>query len=189
MKRLSLKRLGPIVALTVTAVVAEEPSVPVGLQVELLARVSSYDRNFTVRAGDRAHVLVVTRPGNMDSTSVSREAMRAFRATAQIGGAPTDVAPIDYTGAAALADEAKKRKASIVYFAPGFSDEAAKLATAFSGMDVITVSSIPSDVEKGIVLGFDLASGRPKLLVNLTQARKQNASFKAEALKLMKVYE
>ena len=176
-------------ALTVTSGVAEEPTVPVGLQVELVARVSGYDRNFTGRAGEKAHVLVVARPGNLDSTSVSREALRAFRATSTIGGVPVEADPIDYASAAALVDETKRRKAAIVYFAPGFTDEAAKLAAAFSGMDVLTVSSIAADVEKGIVLGFDLASGRPKLLVHLTQERKQNAAFKAEALKLMKVYE
>ncbi len=182
-------RLTLAVALVIATSAAEEPTVPVGLQVELVARVSGYDRNFSGRAGEKAHVLVVARPGNLDSTSVSREALRAFRATAQIAGVPLEVDPIDYAGAPALVDEAKRRKAAIVYFAPGFSDEASKLASAFTGLDVLTVSSIASDVEKGIVLGFDLASGRPKLLVHLTQARKQNAAFKAEALKLMKVYE
>jgi hypothetical protein len=184
-----LQRLATALALTVSVSVAEEPSVPVGLQVELLARVSGYDRNFTGRAGDKAHVLVVARPGNLDSKSVSREALRAFGATTQIAGVPADATAIDYVGATQLADEAKKRKAAIVYFAPGFSDEASKVASAFTGLDVLTVSSIASDVEKGIVLGFDLASGRPKLLVHLSQARRQNAAFKAEALKLMKVFE
>ena len=36
---------------------------------------------------------------------------------------------------------------------------------------------------------FDLVSGRSKLLVNLTQARRQNIEFRAEILKLTKVYE
>jgi hypothetical protein len=40
-----------------------------------------------------------------------------------------------------------------------------------------------------VVLGFDLVSGRPKLLVNLTQAKKQKVDLAAEILKLMKVYE
>jgi hypothetical protein len=44
-------------------------------------------------------------------------------------------------------------------------------------------------VPAGIVLGFDLVSGRPKLVVNLSQARRQHVDFRAEVLKLMKVYE
>jgi hypothetical protein len=39
-----------------------------------------------------------------------------------------------------------------------------------------------------MVLGFDLVSGHPKLLVKLEQARKQQVSFPASVLSLMKVY-
>ena len=39
------------------------------------------------------------------------------------------------------------------------------------------------------VLGFDLVSGKSKLLCHLGQAKKQHVAFKAEVLKLMKVYE
>ncbi len=189
MNRIFLRYLAAGMSLAMAPAIAEEPTVPVGLQVELLARISTYDRNFASRAGDKAHVLVVVKPGDIDSTSVSREAMRAFQAMPSIAGIPSDVASIDYASAGALVEEVKKRKIAIVYFAPGFTSEAGKISAAFSGVDVLTVASLPADVERGIVLGFDLASGRPKLLVHLSQARKQNAAFKAEALKLMKVYE
>jgi hypothetical protein len=36
---------------------------------------------------------------------------------------------------------------------------------------------------------FDLVSGRPKILVNLTQARAQHVAFSAELLKLARIYE
>ena len=189
MRRPSFWKLSLAMLLYATVAATEEPSVPVGLQVELLSRVSSYDRNFASRAGDRALVLVVFRQGNLDSVSVSRELTRAFQSAANIGGVPAEVAAVDYATASGLAEEAKRRKVSIVYFAPGFGDEIGKLSAAFTGTDVLTVSAIASDVPKGIVLGFDLASGRPKLLVHLSQAKKQNAAFKAEALRLMKVFE
>ena len=47
----------------------------------------------------------------------------------------------------------------------------------------------PDYVPGGIVLGFDVVSGRPKLLVHLTQAKRQNVALRAEALKLMRVFE
>jgi hypothetical protein len=52
---------------------------------------------------------------------------------------------------------------------------------------VLTVASSAQDVENGIVLGFDVISGKPKLVVSLTQARKQNVAFNAAVLKMMKV--
>ena len=44
-------------------------------------------------------------------------------------------------------------------------------------------------VWSGEIYGFDLVSSKPKMLVNLTQARKQLISFRADILKLMVVYE
>ena len=41
----------------------------------------------------------------------------------------------------------------------------------------------------GMVLGFDLVSGRPKLLIHVAQARKQNVSFPGSVLSLMKVHQ
>jgi hypothetical protein len=57
-----------------------------------------------------------------------------------------------------------------------------------SNVSLLTVGATPEYVESGIVLGFDLVSGRPKLLINLSQARKQQVDFPASVLRLMKVY-
>ena len=48
---------------------------------------------------------------------------------------------------------------------------------------------MPDYVKEGIVLGFDVVSGRPKLLFNLPQARLQKVALTATVLKLMTVYE
>ena len=45
------------------------------------------------------------------------------------------------------------------------------------------------DVPKGIVLSFDLVSGKPKIVVHLGQAKRQDVQFKAELLKLARVIE
>ena len=45
----------------------------------------------------------------------------------------------------------------------------------------------PNYVAKGAVLGFELVSGRPKLIINLAQAQRQDVAFRAEVLKLMRV--
>ena len=54
---------------------------------------------------------------------------------------------------------------------------------------MLSVAADPGEVPKGIVLGFDLVSGKPKIVVHLGQAKKQEVSFKAEFLKLAKVLE
>ena len=53
----------------------------------------------------------------------------------------------------------------------------------------MTVGAVGSYVKGGIVLGFDLVSGKPKLLVNLTQARRQHVDLSSSVLKLAEITE
>lgn len=189
-----LWRAGLLALLAAVTVVrpsaAEEVPVPVNLQAELLAKVSEYDRSFPARAGERAHVLIVMKEGNPDSARVASTMQSALGRRDQIAGLPHDEQVADYTTATDLAVACRERHLAVVYVGPGFSEsDIDAIRTGLEGVDVLTVAAVPQYVEKGIVLGFDLISGRPKLLFNLTQAKKQHVAIRGEALKLMKVFE
>ena len=84
----------------------------------------------------------------------------------------------------------KSRKPAIVYVTAGFSDaEYAAIGQALDGLDVLSVAAAAAAVRKGIVLGFDLVSGKPKLLVDLPRANRQHVSLSANVLRLMTVYQ
>ena len=168
---------------------AEDPAVPIGLQAELTAKIVGYDRNYSARAAGKGKILFLLKADDVGSTKVANQAKSAFASLADVGGAPHEESSMAYASAKALADEVVKQKIAIVYVSSGLSGEMAGIAEALNGKDVLTVAAVASDVARGAVLGFDLVSGKPKLLVHLTQAKKQNAAFRAEALKLMKVYE
>ena len=168
---------------------AEDVAVPVSLQADLAVKVAAYDKNFVARAGERAKVLVVRKGGNADSTRVAAQMMSALSAIDHIAGLPHDDVELAWSSAIALVSTIKKQRVAMVYFAPGFADEVESIRKALEDVDVLTVSSMPEYVEKGIVLGFDLVGGKTKLVCHLGQAKKQRVAFKAEALKLMKVYE
>ncbi|HVY48094.1 MAG TPA: YfiR/HmsC family protein [Minicystis sp.] len=170
------------------SLVADEVAVPVPLQMQLLAKVAGYDRNLPARAGDRVHVLVVTRPGNVESARVAAQAESALADVESIGGLPHDQTTSAYADAPALARLVRARRISIVYLTPGFGDaDVEAIAAALSGGDVLSASAVAATVPHGVVLGFDLVSGKPKLLVHLGQARRQHVDLSAEVLKLMRV--
>jgi hypothetical protein len=56
-------------------------------------------------------------------------------------------------------------------------------------VDVLTMGAVADYVPAGIVFGVDLISGKPKLLVNLTQARRQHVDFGAQLLRLARIYQ
>src|SRR5712691_5870999 len=168
---------------------ADDISVPVGLQADLLAKVAQYDRNFATRAGERAQVLLVAKPGNSKSAYFASQMEASLARIPLIAGLPHDEAVVAYPGAAELAKLCRSQHAAIVFFGPGFHDDVEAIRAALTDVDILSATAIPDYVPGGIVLGFDVISGRPKLLVHLTQAKRQNVDLRAEALKLMKVFE
>lgn len=169
---------------------AEEVAVPVSVEADLTAKVAAYDKNFHERAGKRARVLIVFKAGDVTSEKVAGQMQNALGAVATIAGLPHDEEVFAYADAPKLSQSCKDKHAAIVYLSSGFSNgDMDAIASAMNGSDVLTVASLARYVPHGAVLGFDLVSGKPKLLVHLTQARRQHVDFKSDVLKLMKVYE
>lgn len=170
---------------------AEESPVPVAVQAQMLVRVAAYDRSLPARAraaGGPVRVLILTRPEEADSRMAAAQMEATLRATPAIAGAPHVEITHAYAGADALAEECRRDRVAIVYVTPGLEADVPAMASALSGSDVLTVTGIARYVPAGIVLGFDLSSGKARLIINLAQARRQNVDMKSEVLRLMKVY-
>jgi YfiR/HmsC-like len=168
---------------------ADQIVVPLELQAELLAKVAAYDRNMPDRAGDRLQVLLVTKPSDGESVRAVNRIQSALRALPQIAGLPHDEQTLAFTTAADLARACRASHIAIVFVGPGHGDDLPAIREALSSVDVLSVSPVPDYVERGIVLGFDVVSGKPRLLVNLAQARRQRVALRAEVLKLMKIFD
>lgn len=171
------------------AALAEEPEVPAGVQAELLAKVVAYDRNLPARAKDAVRTLVVSKAKDADSTKAAAQFQEALKAQGLIAGLPHSEEAVTFSTAAELAEAAKSRKAAIVYLSSGFTDdELSAIAQAVADADLLTVSAVASYVKKGVVLGFDLVSGKPKLVIDLPRATRQHVALSANVLRLMTVY-
>lgn len=164
----------------------DEPVVPAELQVELLARVLRYDRSFAKPTPERVKVLIVHRE-SAPSEQFARQLSTALRAAPVVGGVPHDDVLLRFTDVARLLEEVERTGARVVVFAPGFAPESKAIATGLEGRQLITISATPRGVHEGLVLGFDLVDGKPRMLFNLTSARRHQSDFRAEVIKLMTV--
>jgi len=167
---------------------AQSMPVPTGAQAELIAKLAGFDRNFAARAGSKAVIILAAMPGDADSMSAALEMKAAFARLPTVGNLPHEELIVTQSSPGALADLVRAKRAAIVYLGPGFDKQIPAIRDALSSLDVLSVGAIPGYVPSGIVLGFDLVSGRPKLLIQVVQARKQKVAFPASVLSLMKVY-
>ena len=133
-------------------------------------------------------MILVVRPDDRASVNAVAEMQAALTAFPVIAGIPHDETIYAYDSAAGLAATCRAKRASIVFISTGFSGDVGDIRYALDGIDVLSVASNPDDVARGLVLGFDLVGSKPKLLIHLGQARRQNVAFMADLLKLAKVY-
>jgi hypothetical protein len=189
-RRLALRALFACVSILLSSAPgsAQSDRVPVHLQAELFAKLANYDRNYAKRAGGRARVLIVSVPRSPESSLFASAMSSALGRIDRIAGLPHTESVVVYSGAAALAKACGAGNVAAVFLGPGLEGEMARVRAALSGVDVMSVAASREYVPLGAVLGFELASGKPRILVNLPQARRQNVDFRADVLKLMRVY-
>jgi hypothetical protein len=63
------------------------------------------------------------------------------------------------------------------------------IAAGFRDTSILTAAAMADYVSNGAVIGFDVVSGRPRILVHLAQARRQNVDLTAQVLKLAVIVE
>jgi hypothetical protein len=165
---------------------ADEP-VPVRVQADLLVKVAAYDSGLVARSGDR-NVLLFTNEDDSDGESTPKRMKTELAAVERIAGKPHREELVRYESPAAVAEACRERDAAIAYLPPGLGSKIPAIARALSGIQVLTIAARPEYVKSGAVVGFDLVSGKPQLLVHLGQARRQKVDFKPELLRLAKVY-
>jgi hypothetical protein len=169
--------------------VAEEVTVPANLQAELFAKAAAYDEQFLGRTEGVVRILVVVRAGDAESERMARRFMATLATLRTIVNLPHEESVERFKDADSLADVCLSKRITFVYLGPGLDAAVPAIADAMKGSEILTVAAVPSYVGRGVVMGFDLASGRLQILVHLTQMRAQKARLAPALLRLAKVIE
>jgi hypothetical protein len=168
---------------------ADSATVPLGLQVELIAKVADYDRTLPGRGEGMIRVLVVTRAGVAESASAGARVLNALSALATISGLPHQDSSVEFTDVSSLIALCRVRGVSILYMTPGLVDVDENISKELVNIPVLSVSASAEGTAKGMVLGFDLAGGKPKLVVNLPASKRQGVRLSVEVLRIATVIE
>lgn len=166
---------------------ALEPEVPIRLQIDLLNRVIPFDRAFPSKVNGELSILIVQDPNDTDSAQVSQRVLSELKERDTLGGYRQRPTLWRFSAIGALVDECKRLKAGVLYVSPGLGASIEQLATALKGLNLLSVGALPNQVERGLALGFAARSGKPRILVNLKQARLQGVDFRADFLRMAEV--
>jgi hypothetical protein len=135
-------------------------------------------------------VAVLIRQDDADSGRSAAQALKALAETDDVDGLPLERISMTYTDGPTLTRLTHDSNVSVLYVTPGFSEsEIDAMARALDGVSVLSAGAVAKYTLRGVVIGFDLAGGKPKLLVNLERAKRQSVELSSSVLKLMRVVE
>jgi hypothetical protein len=155
--------------------------------VALLRKVVRFERGFVARAGDLVTVILVIQQGKPDSERAGLQLGKALISAGDLAGKPLRVITHQYANASGLRQTVAQEGAELVYITPRFEAEMPAIATALEGLTVMTICTDGEQVNRGAVLGFELVSARPRLALNLGQAKKQGLDFDSDLFRLVRV--
>jgi hypothetical protein len=168
---------------------AEDPAIPLQLQAELTAKVLEYAQSPSAQGLTVMRIGILVRSGSVESQHFATELKATFGRMAAIAGLAHEETVITWSTPAAFAEEARRRGLFAVYLTPGLRGEIEAVSHVLEGIQIISVAAVDSYVAGGAILGFELVSGRPRMVLNLPQARRQGVAFRAQVMKLMRVVE
>jgi len=173
---------------TSAAAWAENPSAPALVQGHILTRLLPYDRSFEHKVKSEVVVLLLQRAGNADSVNAVGQVQKVLTDIGAINGLPLRIETVPFTSAQGLAALCTARGANAVYISPSFADSVRDISHALDGSGVLSFAAVEDYVPGGIVVGVEVVAGKPKMSINLTQARAQGIDFPSGVLSLARIY-
>ncbi len=177
------------VAAAATARAGEDVTVPARVQAQLLVAVASFQSNMNLAPDGSVQILVLTKDDDASSERMARQLVGALGEMKKIARRAHHELVEPYHDAAKLAATCRERRISVVYLSPGLGGAIPEVAQALRGTAVLTAGAVAGFVPRGVVLGFDLVSGRAEMLLNRTQMRALNVQFPPTLFQLMRIVE
>jgi YfiR/HmsC-like len=164
---------------------AEQMTLPVQKQVELLLTILPYDRNLATKAGPELAIGIVYDPTDQNSAKATTDLVTAFfqyrgKTVSQL---PIKPYTIEYTNNAALESFVKKMGISVLYIAPGNARNLANLLQLSQELHLTTATGVTDYVKQGATLGMTLAQDRTRILINLQSMRLEGSEFKSSLIR------
>jgi hypothetical protein len=184
-----LLSVAAIAVAAATARAGEDVTVPARVQAQLLVAVASFQSNMNLAADGSVQILVLIKDDDVGSERVARQLVGALADMKKIARHPHHELVEPFHDGASLAATCRERHISIVYLSSGLSGAIPDVSQALRGTAVLTAGGVASFVQRGVVLGFDLVSGRSEMLLNRTQMKALNVQFPPTLFQLMRIVE
>ena len=178
-----------LVLASVTPCLAEDMTAPANIQARILTVLLANERGFARQAGGEVRIHLVEAPGDMNSEHAVQQMRSMLADLGEVNRRPLQIEIVPFSDPEALIASCRAKNVHALYIAPGLGQHVAAIAHSLGATAILTFAAVESYVPAGIVVGVSITSGKPKMSINLTQARAQRLDIPAAVLALAKVYQ
>jgi len=189
MMRIHMAKTFVMAAFLVTAPLQASAVIPFDVQVPLVLKALTYDRNLKSRAGgDQVRIAIIV-PAKGNHAAVE-ELMTSLN---NIPGRTLNGMPVVFKEVVADDDGAVEQGLrdgtwAAAYVMPGFSRaEIAKLRKICETRRVLAVAASVEDLEHGLAFGIGAQGSKPQIVINLPASKACGSDFDLALLQLSKV--
>jgi len=169
---------------------AEEVPVPARIQIPILLKILTFDRNFEDRVRSQLKIGILYTEEDPLSRQAKDDIVDVLTRYADktIRRLPITYVLMRYTTEQNMAEFAKSQGINVFYVAPGNAKHLAALLRISQKHRIITVTGVPQYVERGVTVGLELKSdNKTRILINLKSSKMEGALFDANLLRLATV--
>ena len=169
---------------------AEAMPIPPDVQITLLLKVLTYDRNFATKARTGVSIGVVYVPTDPDSVRVKDEILKTL---SRVGGRTIKNLPIRYTALefrdpASLEKLVRANRINVFYVAPGNGAGLEALVKMSKTFAITSLTGVPEFVQRGVAIGIGMKpDNKPDIIINLRASREEGSDLDASLLRIARV--
>lgn len=169
---------------------AQEISVPIDVQLEILPKILSLNKSFALdNPKTELHIGILYSSKQRNSTKVKDEIFtHLLGKELTIRKAKVIFIPIDFTNVNNIKDYLTTSQTNILYFAPLRGYDISSITNICKAEKIITFTGVSTLMdENGVSVGFELENNKLQITINLESAKAEGANFSSRLLKVSQV--
>jgi hypothetical protein len=172
-----------------SASLAETMPAPTDLQVPLILKVLTYDRELLQKVKSDLTIGVVYFPSDPSSIEAKDEVLRVLQQLSDktVRKIAIRSVAVEYKGPADLSSAASANRINVFYVAPGNAAHLDRVLQVSQSQRITTVTGVPEYVQKGVAVGIGVRQDKPQILINLASVKSEGSEFDASLLRIATV--
>jgi len=163
--------------------------VPPRVQIPILLKVLTYDRNFERKVGDKLVIGILYDSQDDDSKKIKEKLLDVLDSLSgkTVKDAPFTYVDLGYSSEESLRNSIVSKNIDVLYLAPGGVLYLKSIVQISQKYKILTITGVPDYVKKGISVGIGLKDKKPEIWINLGSTKAEGSDFTANLLKLCKI--